>query len=175
MLRFRGLWAERDPYCGASVFPVPSEGTPHSVASYNTHRNVIEDETEALCQIRCGMVKIILIPLPAQKSRLPNIGLQAAKFRPMFGARGLWAGRDLYRATPVVTRGLGFSGLIWRTAPFSLLRHTRGCGQSILTRIPMGPHSVTYYEKRGCGGLMLTRMIWCLLVTYLIFVLTFFK
>jgi hypothetical protein len=49
---------------------------------------------------------------------------RAAKFRPMLGAQGLWAERDLYRATPVVTRGLSFSGLIRRTAPFScLLRH----------------------------------------------------
>ena len=29
---------------------------------------------------------------------------RAAKFRPMLGAQGLWAGRDLYRATPTVTR-----------------------------------------------------------------------
>jgi hypothetical protein len=58
----------------------------------------------------------------------------------MFGAQGLWAGRDLYRATPV-TRYLGFSGLIWRTTPFSrLLRHTRGCGGSILTWILTGPY-----------------------------------
>jgi hypothetical protein len=35
-----------------------------------------------------------------------------------------------------VTRGLGFSGFIRWTVPFSrLLRHTRGCGGSILTRI----------------------------------------
>jgi hypothetical protein len=55
---------------------------------------------------------------------------------PMLGTHGLWAGRDLYRATPAVTRDLGFSGLIRRTAPFSrLLRHTRWCGGSILTRI----------------------------------------
>jgi hypothetical protein len=61
---------------------------------------------------------------------------RAAKFRLMLGAQGLWAGRDLYRATLAVTRGLGFSGLIRRTAPFSrLLRHTRGCGGSILTQI----------------------------------------
>jgi hypothetical protein len=61
---------------------------------------------------------------------------RAAKFRPMLGAQGLWAGRGLYRATPAVTRDLGFSGLIRRTAPFSrLLRHTRGCGGSILARI----------------------------------------
>jgi hypothetical protein len=56
----------------------------------------------------------------------------------MLGAQGLWAERDLYRATPTVTRGLGFSGLIRRTAPFSrLLRNTRGCGGSILIRILM--------------------------------------
>jgi hypothetical protein len=64
---------------------------------------------------------------------------KAAKFRPKIGAQGLWAGRDLYRATPAVTQDLGFSGLIRRTAPFSrLLRHTRGCGGSILTRILTG-------------------------------------
>jgi hypothetical protein len=64
---------------------------------------------------------------------------RAAKFRPMLGAQGLWAGRDLYRATPAVTRGLSFSGLIRRTAPFSrLLQHTRGCGGSILAQILTG-------------------------------------
>jgi hypothetical protein len=79
---------------------------------------------------------------------LKNISLQwrrhhcrwrAAKFRPMLGAQGFWAGRDLYRSTPPVIRDLGFSGLIRRTAPFSrLLRHTRGCGGPILTRILTG-------------------------------------
>jgi hypothetical protein len=68
---------------------------------------------------------------------------RAAKFRPMLGTQGLWAGRDLYRATPAVTRDLSFSGLIRRTAPFSrLLRHTRGCGGSILTRILTGNLSI---------------------------------
>jgi hypothetical protein len=63
-----------------------------------------------------------------------------AKFRPMLGAQGLWAGRNFYRATSAVTRDLDFSGLIRRTTPFSrLLRHTRGCGGSILTRILTGP------------------------------------
>ena len=61
---------------------------------------------------------------------------RAAKFRPMLGVQGLWARRDLYRVTPAATRDLSFSGLIRRTAPFSrLLRHTRGCGGSSLTRI----------------------------------------
>jgi hypothetical protein len=44
---------------------------------------------------------------------------RAAKFRPMLGVQGLWAGSDLYRATPAETRDLGFSGLIRGTAPFS--------------------------------------------------------
>jgi hypothetical protein len=61
---------------------------------------------------------------------------RAAKFRPMLGAQGIRAGRELYRVTPAVTRVLCFSGPIRRTAPFShLLRHTRGCGGSTLTRI----------------------------------------
>jgi hypothetical protein len=60
---------------------------------------------------------------------------RAATFRHMLDAQGLWAGRDLYRATPAATWGLGFPGLIRRTAyPFSrLLRHTRGCWGPILT------------------------------------------
>ena len=58
---------------------------------------------------------------------------RAAKFRPMLGAQNLWAGRTLfYRATPAVTQGFGFPGLIRRTAPFScLLQHTMGYGGSI--------------------------------------------
>ena len=67
---------------------------------------------------------------------------RAAKFRPMFGIQGLRAGRNLFRATPVVTQDLGFSGLIRMTAPFShhLLQHERGCWEPILTRTrtPMG-------------------------------------
>jgi hypothetical protein len=67
--------------------------------------------------------------------RRPHCRWRAAKFRSILGAQGLWAGRDLYRATPAVTRGFSFSGLI-RTAPFSrLFWHTKGCGGPILTRI----------------------------------------
>jgi hypothetical protein len=62
--------------------------------------------------------------------------VKGCKIRPILGAQGLRVGRDLYRATPTVTRDLGFSGLIRITAPFSrLLRHIRGCGGPILTRI----------------------------------------
>jgi hypothetical protein len=44
--------------------------------------------------------------------------------------KGVLAGRDVYRVTPAVTWGLGFSGLIRRTAapPFSRLSYdTQGC------------------------------------------------
>jgi hypothetical protein len=64
---------------------------------------------------------------------------RATKFRPMLGAQGLWAGMDLYRVTPTVTWGLGFSGLIRRTSPISrLLQQAWGCGESILTQILTG-------------------------------------
>jgi hypothetical protein len=74
---------------------------------------------------------------------------RTAKFKPMLGAQGLWAERDLYRATPAVTQawGLGFSGLIRRIAlSVASLRHTRGFWGSILTQILMGPHS---YDTQG--------------------------
>jgi hypothetical protein len=72
---------------------------------------------------------------------------RAAKVRPMLSAQGLWAGRDLYRAIPTVTRDLGFSGLIRRTAPFSrLLRHTKGCGGSIRNKIYMYITNTSYQE-----------------------------
>ena len=44
----------------------------------------------------------------------------------MIGAYCVWAGRDLYRARPAVTRDLIVYGLVWRTAPFSrFLRQVR--------------------------------------------------
>jgi hypothetical protein len=56
----------------------------------------------------------------------------AAKSRHMLGANGPWAGRDLYRATPAVKRGLCFPV---SSDGFSRLpRHTWGCRGSILTR-----------------------------------------
>jgi hypothetical protein len=43
-----------------------------------------------------------------------------------------------------------FSGLIRRTAPFSrLLRHTRGCEGSVLTRILMGPYQSPFTTHKG--------------------------
>jgi hypothetical protein len=57
----------------------------------------------------------------------------------MLGAQGLWAGRDFYRVTPAVTHGLGFLVSFEWPSPFSrLLRHARGCGGPILTRILTG-------------------------------------
>jgi hypothetical protein len=86
---------------------------------------------------------------------------RATKFRPILGVQGLWEGRDLYRATPAVTRGLGFFSRshpkdrpiqspftthkgMWRIysnpdphgSPISrFLRYKRECGGPILTRI----------------------------------------
>jgi hypothetical protein len=37
------------------------------------------------------------------------------KFRPMLCAKGLWAGRDLYGATPTAIRGIGLYDLIGKT------------------------------------------------------------
>jgi hypothetical protein len=66
-------------------------------------------------------------------SLMHNLGLCSA-FR-AFEQVGIFK----YRVTPAVIRGIGFSGQIRRTAPFShRLRHTRGCGGSILTRILTG-------------------------------------
>jgi hypothetical protein len=58
-----------------------------------------------------------------------------AKFKPMFGAQDLWAGR-----VPSHRKGTPFS---------PLLRHTRVCGGSIPIRILMGPNSVAPYDTQG--------------------------
>jgi hypothetical protein len=97
---------------------------------------------------------------------------RAAKCRLMLDTHGLWAGRDLYRATSAATWDLGFSGLIRKTAPFScLLRHTRGCGGSILTRIFTGYRvrkfkfaqlpdiHVVYNCSRNLRGLCLVKIL----------------
>jgi hypothetical protein len=100
-----------------------------------TKLNKLAEEAEKTA----WLIDYLLFPVPLKNCspiwRRHRCRWRAINFRPMLGVEGLWAGKDLYRATPAVTRGLGFSGLIRRTAPFSrLLRHTRGCGGSILTR-----------------------------------------
>jgi hypothetical protein len=71
-----------------------------------------------------GIHSLFTVLRPAQKFFTWRLHTRAAKFRTMLGAQGIWAGRDLYRATPAVTRDLGFSGLLGRIAPISrLLRH----------------------------------------------------
>jgi hypothetical protein len=60
-----------------------------------------------------------------------------------------WRG-IFYRATPAVTRGLGFSGLIRRIASFSrLLRLTRGCEGFIRTQILTGSVEIWKSLKFG--------------------------
>jgi hypothetical protein len=77
----------------------------------------------------------------------------------MLGAQGLWAGRYFYRVAPAVTRGLGFSGLIRRTAPFSrLLWLTKGCGGSILTRLLKGKKKETIEIPMSLSVSSLSRL-----------------
>jgi hypothetical protein len=104
---------------------------------------VIFSLTTILVLSRCTLIDYLRFYVPFKNFSLiwrrHHCRWRTAKFRPMLGTQGLWSGRDLYRATPAVTQDLGFSGLIRRTAPFRrLLRHTRGCGGSILTRILTG-------------------------------------
>jgi hypothetical protein len=89
------------------------------------------------------MIDYLLFYVPLKnislKWRRHHCRWRAAKFRPMLGTHGLWAWRNLYRATPTVTRDLGFFGLIRRATSFSrLLRHAWGRGGPILTRILTG-------------------------------------
>jgi hypothetical protein len=77
--------------------------------------------------------------------RRHNCWWRAAKFRPVLGAQGLWTGRDLYRATPVVTRDLGFSGLIRRTTPFSRLLPHEGMWRIYSNPDPHGDALLDHY------------------------------
>ena len=74
--------------------------------------------------------------------RCHNYWWQAAKFSPVFGAQNLWAGSNLYLATPAVTQGLNFSGLIQRTILFNHLKLAWGFGGPILTRILTGVRTI---------------------------------
>jgi hypothetical protein len=57
---------------------------------------------------------------------------------------------DLYRATPGMTQGFSFSGIIRSIAPFShLLWHTRGCLGPILTRNLIVNHSSPLSTHKG--------------------------
>jgi hypothetical protein len=125
------------------LFRNPLRGSFHNSISNLTYRH-FTGSSEHLCYQRRLIDWLFTVLRPAQEffTYIYHCRWRAAKFRPKLGSEGLWAMRDLYRTTPAVTRDLGFLGLIRRTAPFSrLLRHTRGCGGSILTRILTGLQS----------------------------------
>jgi hypothetical protein len=83
---------------------------------------------------------------------------RAATFRPVPGAEDLWAGIDLYRATPVLTQGLGFCSPIRRTAPFCRLTTHIGMCSIFSNPDPHGSQfSLLLRHTRGCGGPTLTR------------------
>jgi hypothetical protein len=93
--------------------------------------------------------------------------LEGCKFRPMVGDQGLRAGRDLYRATPIVTRASVFSGFIRRIAPLSrFLRHTWRSEPFILVWIPLqSPLTThkgmlrTYFNPDPYGGLVYKAVV----------------
>jgi hypothetical protein len=118
---------------------------------FSKNRGPVSQQVCRHCKMIDWLIDYLMFYVPLKNFSLiwrrHHCRWRVAKFRPMLGAQGLWAGRDLYRATPTVTRDLGFSGLIRRTAPFSrLLLHTRGCGGSILTRILTGIHCKMLYR-----------------------------
>jgi hypothetical protein len=84
---------------------------------------------------------------------------RAAKCRPMLGTQSFWAGRYFNRVTRAVTRGLGFSGVIRRTASFSRLQSHKGCGGSILTPILTSLMKNTNYRQPLCIFFILIRII----------------
>jgi hypothetical protein len=70
---------------------------------------------------------------------------RAVKSRPMFGAQGLWAGRDFQFVPHLLQlQDLNFYCLIWSTIPFNHLLQlvSRECGGLIVIRIIRGPHSI---------------------------------
>jgi hypothetical protein len=72
----------------------------------------------------CLFVYLFTVLCPAPElftyMETSQLAVKGLKSKPMLGAQGLWAGMDLYRATPAVTRDL--EGL---------------------------PHLVAYYETQG--------------------------
>jgi hypothetical protein len=61
--------------------------------------------------------------------------LLVSKFRPMLGAQGLWAGSDLYRATPTMTQGLGFFHIVQKHQIFCAFHYYLPRHSSIIRRI----------------------------------------
>jgi hypothetical protein len=90
---------------GASVFPVSSEGPPHSVASYDTQGDVENLFLPGFSRVpyqsplttHKGMWRIYSNPDPHGSLiwRRHHYRWRAAKFRPMLGTQGVWAGKDL--------------------------------------------------------------------------------
>jgi hypothetical protein len=90
----------------------------HSISMLTTTVSVTTSEIFKKCIINIIIHRniSILLYVPLKNFTLTwrrhHRRWRAAKFRHIFGAQGLWAERDFYRATPAVTRGLGFSSLV---------------------------------------------------------------
>ena len=67
--------------------------------------------------------------------------------RPPLSSCGLWAGRDVYRATPAVTRDLGLSSLIWGT-PCSVASYAQTGIELLRTHSNPDPHGAIKLEDK---------------------------
>jgi hypothetical protein len=142
--------------------------TPHMLSQQIYATRVMYQNIDTACVVFLHIyIDWLFVLRPAQEyftyMETSLLLMKGWKFRPMLGAQGLWAGRDRYHATPAVTLGLGFFGLIRRTAPFNrLLRHTKWCGESILSSNP-NPHGSPFSHllphSHGCGWPILTQIL----------------
>jgi hypothetical protein len=92
-------------------------------------------------------------PSPVKVVSIPAKNSWAGRKTVNNQSQSLWAGRDLYRGTPAVTRGLGFSGLVKRITPISRrLQHGRGCGKPFFSESSWAPFNRLLRHARGCWG-----------------------
>jgi hypothetical protein len=101
-----------------------------NIHNYNANIGMSPDYAQTFHTWRVVLIDYLRFYVPLKNFSLiwrrHHCRWRAANFRPVLGAQGLWAGRNYYRATPAVTRDLGFSDLIRRTGPFSTSYDKRG-------------------------------------------------
>lgn len=105
---------------------------------HHVHTQALDRHTDNVTKWACFFGRLLL-NIPLEKIylilRRHHWWWWDAKFIPMLGFR---ARRDFYRATSTVLHGLGFCGVIRRTAPDNHLNDEQEVRGPILTRIPLG-------------------------------------
>jgi hypothetical protein len=113
-----------------------------------------------------GLIDWLIVLRPAQEYftyiwRCHHYRRRAAKFRRMLGTQGLWAGRDLYRATPAVTQGPRFFQSHPKDRPIQSPLNTRGDGENLFWPgyTHGSPFSRLLWHTREYGGPILTLIL----------------